>query len=690
MSLIISKLPRDEILLTNIVYGQIFYATDTKEVYYDNPDGTRMITTSIVPLLNDTEKDKLTFPESNKVYLVLSSSKIYAYAGEWVRIKDIIQVSEIILECTNLVPVTMKEGNTNIAPATVAYNVFTADGQNVEAILAEMATKYNLGAAKSVFSNESVIVLKGETEIEIPVPFENYLDSGNTFLLYIDNKLVLEYYINDNVVTLGSRLQNDGIATFVFMYSVPNQFTGMRLNGTQITPYSIPTNRLQSITNNINSDSDITIPSSKALYTLKQQVDSIVSDGNPVITTKMAVTTANVNVVTDSQCKFKIPYPFDNYMELGNTFLVFNGGLFVDPSRYRFVSDEMGDCIILSEFYGKRGDTITFIFLYNTMSGNGALSPDSSVVTDIQDSDMRFKELYFNNNGYIDIAYGNGLFVTISSVKSNEMIMTSTDGEEWTRRVVCLDNIWTSICFGNDTFVAVGFNNEGKDCVAISSDGINWESRAASENSSKWIDVAYGNKTFVAVAEMSVQSRKNIMVSVDNGKNWMSVRNPVNDTPKKIIYGNNQFVIICDKYILTSSNGINWSTVEKSVLDICYKDGRFFYIYTDENNVSYFGYTIEFDIFKESSLREGRYPRQIYCADNRMYIFCNHTGSSNDIIITDGFNLLNDTIITSIYEYNKFKFAYGNGLLIGIHPTKNVAVVSGSPKIPELYKILSK
>lgn len=610
MSITVYKGSRTEILSIEVSSGQILYASDTKEVFYDNTDGTRMITTSIIPFTTNTEMTLCTDPEPDKVYLLVPTSKVYRYAGEWIELHEQYEITEILFDCTILTPIVMHEGDIPIAPASIASNVFMSDGRTVEAILAEM----------------------------------------------MDN----------------------------------NTVTTDRINGTLITPYSIPTNRLQSTTNKIDEDSDLYIPTSKALNVLVQQVNSIVENGVPVITTKMGMTTASTVAIVDGQFKFKIPYPFDNYKEYGGYFLVFNGPLYIDSSRYTVIKDQYDtdDHIIIPGFYAKKGDSITFIFFYNTSSGNGALDPDSDHTGTYYEP--RFKELYFNNHGCVDIAYGNGLFVALSDIYSNEMISTTVDGEEWKKQIVSMNNIWTSVCFGNNTFVAVGYNSDNFNCVAVSNDGINWITRSASENSSKWIDVTYGDGKFVAVAEVSTISRKNIMISVDNGQTWISVRSPISDNPKKILYGNGRFVIIGEKYILISNNGINWTPINKSVTDMCYKDGRFFYIVADRDMNSCFGYTTDFTTYKDSPLKEERYPYQICSDGNYMYILCDYNGSANDIIITDGFNMLHDTLIESEYEYNKFRFVYGNGLLIGIKPDENIAIVSGSPTIPELYKILSK
>lgn len=693
MAIKVYKLPENEINTQKVINGQVIYDTTNRIVYFDNVDGTRMIASGIKPLKSDFERDKFTDPEPDKVYLVLSTCKIYKYAGEWVELKEPYEIIETIFNPTILLPIVMNENGVDVAPATIASNVFTDEGSTVESLLAQILYSINNDSIRNKLKTETstVKLFAGQDRILPIYPREKFLENGNIFIFYINDKPIsnLNFSMDGDYVQLHDfEVEPDSIATFVFFYTESNFIADKKINGSLITPYSIPTSRLQSVSDKIDLNNGNYLASSKAIYNLTQQVDSLVKNGNPVITTKMATAISDVNVVSDGQVRFKIPYPFDNYNVPGNSFIVFCGSLFIHPDRYIINTDPLipGEFIVINGIYPTKGDLITFVFFYNTSSGNGALNPDGSP---IYEENTRFREINFNNEGYVDIAYGNGLFVTISNTYSSEMICTTPDGEEWTKHIMNIHNIWMSVCYGNDTFVAVGYNNEGLNCVTISKNGTEWESVPASDNSSKWFDITYGNKTFVAIAEVSVSNRQTIMISTNNGYTWIPITSPISESPRKIIYGNNNFVILTDNYILISENGISWNLVNKSIDDICYKDGRYFYIKKNEDKY-YFGYTKDFIEFLDSELGPEHHPTQIYSTDNLIYIFEENSGISNKILITDGFNMMDDIIVESRYEYNKFRFAYGNGLMIGIKPDRNVAILSGKPTIPELYKILNK
>lgn len=689
------KLTDDEISNTAVSGGQVLYGTDSNKVYYDNTDNTRMITTSIIPLSTEITKDNYVNPEPDKLYLVLSSYSLYKYVGEWIRVTDTGQVSEVLFQRSMLTPIIMNENGVDIAPATIASNVFTEDGDNIEGILNNLLRLYDINSNKLKVDIKTVDVPALSIRIEIPFPIENFLENGNSLIIFINDKFFnTNYYsIDENYVIINEdtySINQDSVITFLFIYNSSENLYNGDINGTKITPYSIPINRLQCTTNKIDMNNELYIPTSKALYALQQEVKSLCANGNPVVTTKVAISKSYVTAVANRQIKFEIPFPFENYTEYGNDFLLFDGSFFIDDRRYHIVMDAITNkvCVVLDDTCIKKGDQLTFIFIYNTSSGNGALNPNN---IPNNDKSYRFREMDLRSvESYTSIAYGNGLFVAISNSNSNERILITSDGEQWDNVTMNIDVDWASICHGNDTFVAVGSSNTNSNCVAISNDAINWNQKASSDNSAKWSDVCYGNDTFVAVAKASVNKNRTIMRSIDNGNTWIGVRSPITEGLNKVIFGNNRFVALSENSIIISNNSINWSIVNKKITDICYREGRYFYIISNNDKPSIFGYTEDFINFVESDLGKDRHPRKICNGEDYMYIFCDNTGSSNDVIITDGFNVSNNIIVESKYEYDKFNFTHGNGLLIGINPNEHIAIVSGKAFFPELANLYYK
>lgn len=151
------------------------------------------------------------------------------------------------------------------------------------------------------------------------------------------------------------------------------------------------------------------------------------------------------------------------------------------------------------------------------------------------------------------VTFGNGTFVAVSNSGTNR-VMTSTDGITWTARNVPASS-WTSVTYGNGVFVAVaGF---GTDRIMTSPDGITWTPRGSSTDS--WDAIAYGNNTFVAVG----MSTNRVMTSTD-GITWTNRSVPTGIQQwKSVTWGNNKFVAVSgtgfNDRVMTSADGVTWT-----------------------------------------------------------------------------------------------------------------------------------
>jgi len=159
-------------------------------------------------------------------------------------------------------------------------------------------------------------------------------------------------------------------------------------------------------------------------------------------------------------------------------------------------------------------------------------------------------------NFWSSVTFGNGTFVAVSTSGTNR-VMTSTDGITWTARSVPAST-WTSVTYGNGLFVAVaGF---GTDRIMTSPDGVTWTPRGSSTDS--WSGITYGNSVFVAVG-MGATNR--VMTSTD-GITWTNRSIPTSSSGaqwKSVTWGNNKFVAISDTgfndRVMTSSDGVTWT-----------------------------------------------------------------------------------------------------------------------------------
>ncbi|CAB5028322.1 unannotated protein [freshwater metagenome] len=158
-------------------------------------------------------------------------------------------------------------------------------------------------------------------------------------------------------------------------------------------------------------------------------------------------------------------------------------------------------------------------------------------------------------NQWSSVTFGNGTFVAVSNSGTNR-VMTSTDGITWTPRSVPASS-WASVTYGNGVFVAVaGF---GTDRIMTSPDGVTWTPRGSSTDS--WAGITFGNNTFVAVASMGTNR---VMTSTD-GITWTNRSVPTGGIQgwSAVTWGNNKFVAISftgfNDRVMTSPDGVTWT-----------------------------------------------------------------------------------------------------------------------------------
>jgi len=180
-------------------------------------------------------------------------------------------------------------------------------------------------------------------------------------------------------------------------------------------------------------------------------------------------------------------------------------------------------------------------------------------------------------NNWISVTYGNGMFVAVANTGTVNRIMTSSDGVNWTAQAAPEQNNWVSVTYGGGQFVAVA-NAGTANRIMTSPDGMNWTAQAAPEQNG-WISVAYGNGMFVAVANAGTVNR--IMTSLD-GANWTAQAAPERNGWRSVTYGNGMFVAVAtdgSNRIMTSLDGVNWmaqaAPEQNTWVSVTYGKGKF-------------------------------------------------------------------------------------------------------------------
>ncbi|MBO7641716.1 MAG: hypothetical protein J6S86_00935 [Alphaproteobacteria bacterium] len=221
--------------------------------------------------------------------------------------------------------------------------------------------------------------------------------------------------------------------------------------------------------------------------------------------------------------------------------------------------------------------------------------------------------LYGSTKFWQSVCYGNGKFVAVSE---SGWKVYSTDGNNWKVPTTDSSGHWTSVCYGNGMFVAVSKDDfQKKSYVSYSSNSINKWTRIELPDGD-WESVCYSGKLgrFVAVGDDGAIAYCDIKVKVEyvaigensgayssNGIDWYEIGLSELGLPtltdngrssfkwKSICYGNGEFIVVGDRYIYGTSNGINWNNRLFSFhssyptwQSVCYGKGKFVAIGPDE------------------------------------------------------------------------------------------------------------
>ena len=134
---------------------------------------------------------------------------------------------------------------------------------------------------------------------------------------------------------------------------------------------------------------------------------------------------------------------------------------------------------------------------------------------------------------WIDIEYGKGLFVAVSSSNSSNSETAYSDdlGQTWTEGNFA--GGCEAISYGNNRFVAIEGGFVGSNNSFISFDGITWQVGSL-PSADEWTDVTYGQGLFVAVAKDAGSCALS-----EDGLHWESNTLSGGSSWKSITFGNN-------------------------------------------------------------------------------------------------------------------------------------------------------
>jgi hypothetical protein len=197
-----------------------------------------------------------------------------------------------------------------------------------------------------------------------------------------------------------------------------------------------------------------------------------------------------------------------------------------------------------------------------------------------------------------DSTFGGGKFVVVGSGGTNPA-MYSADGTTWTQGTIA-NTTWTSVTYGQPGATAYYVAVSTTQAAAYSTDGIAWTSGNTLPSSDVWSSVTYGNGTFVAVAGDSATATTKAAYST-NGTTWSAATLPgVAAKWVSVSYGGGTFMAFEYGGTRTaiSTDGITWtegpSKANTNTNTSAYGTGRFVSLATEGSTAgNYINYILD-------------------------------------------------------------------------------------------------
>ena len=194
------------------------------------------------------------------------------------------------------------------------------------------------------------------------------------------------------------------------------------------------------------------------------------------------------------------------------------------------------------------------------------------------------------NSEWIDVAYGNGIFVAVADKTTNNL-MYSRCGKVWSATGVSgvPANKFKCICFGGGKFVAIAKDTALAAVSITSADGIAWTGGSTMLDAT-WSQVVYGDGIYMASTRVVVSSN-NITTSV-NGISWTNTYNAGMSDVNGLCYGKGLFIVGGSGAAIRRSAdaGVSWTSSYAGtgkIVSIAYGNGVFSAVTDNSTNTFY-------------------------------------------------------------------------------------------------------
>lgn len=258
--------------------GQVLYCADLPETYYDTSGLKRVILTRVRYVYAESDRNDLSVAmlKSDTLYVVTSTAKFYKWSltTGWIQLHYTTDMFGIVELTETLVPSTLLQNGTPSAPRTLATQVFTKDGERVEDLLDDIT---RVGKTYRYLTVE----YDGQTEYDLVLPFDNYIELGNFIEIYIGSVWISpkRYKIvsDDSGPTITTKIIFDDMeevlvkgrdVAIVYTYNTPRvkDTVHFGIDGRYLIRNSVPIDKLENYSNDFMLDDETSVATSRAVY----------------------------------------------------------------------------------------------------------------------------------------------------------------------------------------------------------------------------------------------------------------------------------------------------------------------------------------------------------------------------------------------------------------------------------------
>lgn len=286
-----------------ITEGQFIATTDTNEVFYDVAVDIRFKTNKLTLVDTDIERYRLSNNDqvsTDVIYYIKESELFYIWTGAWKNVVATTEITKFLGDYKNITPTTLVKGEERFAPLTIASQVFTDDGETVEAKVRQISH------IASAF--DSIVVTKKGKTFDIPVPFERYFDQPNMLLVYIGTLQIYpnRYSIEGNKITFQEEVEAGRTINFYFVYNAhaPKLETMNYIDGAYINKGTVPIDRMQKYSHSYTTNDATSVASSAAVKGLYDKMNALLDRGG--IITKCVTKDDNTTMNTSLPNEYKL------------------------------------------------------------------------------------------------------------------------------------------------------------------------------------------------------------------------------------------------------------------------------------------------------------------------------------------------------------------------------------------------